>query len=280
MRKTLRKALASLLCLVLLLSLAPMALAADAPSAAYRTEQVEEDVIVGFRDSGLPLTIDTDYKLALIELQKRFPAQLTVLRGGTVSYDREDAVLQVEPAVTESVAVTWKCAEDYDEDLTVFHFVPVLERPLARGVEAPVITVNILGELETPPLVTLPEERPLLSPGLSGGQAGGAKLPVSYNGYEKGVLPPIRNQNPYGTCWVFGTIAAVEADLIHDRRAGTDIDLSELHTIYYTYHNFYDEKGCNTGDNIALNDAPIRFLLHCGPDRSILHSSGHRRLSL
>ena len=256
MRKTLQKALASLLCLALLLSLAPMALAADTPSAAYRTEQVEENVIVGFQDSGLPLTIDTDYKLALIELQKRFPAQLTILRGGTVSYDREGAVVKVEPAVTESIAVTWKCAEDYDEDLDVFHFVPMLVGPLARGVEAPVITVNVLGELETPPLVMLPEERPLLPPGPSSGQAGGARLPASYNGYEKGVLPPIRNQNPYGTCWVFGTIAAVEADLIHDRKVGTDVDLSELHTIYYTYHDFYDEKGCNAGDNIVLNGAP------------------------
>lgn len=109
----------------------------------------------------MPLTVDTDYKLALIELQKRFPTALTVLRGGTVFYDRDGAVLRVEPTARESIAVTWKCLEDYDDDLDVFHFVPALDLRLAEGVELPIVTVNILGELEIPPLVTLPEEPPI-----------------------------------------------------------------------------------------------------------------------
>ena len=75
-------------------------------------------------------------------------------------------------------------------------------------------------------------------------------FPSYYNVYENGRLPAVRNQEPYDTCWAYGTIAAVEADLIHDGNASTDIDLSELHLVYFNYHDFYDEKGCNSGDHI------------------------------
>ena len=139
MRKTVQKALSAVLFLALLLSLAPAAMA-----AAYRTEPVDADVITGFDSPDL--TIDTDYKLALVELKKRFPAELTVMLGGTLSYDRDGALLDAAPAVTESIAVTWECLEDYDEDLDVFHFVPALDLRLAEGVKLPVVTVNILGE--------------------------------------------------------------------------------------------------------------------------------------
>lgn len=47
----------------------------------------------------------------------------------------------------------------------------------------------------------------------------------------------------------------MEPDLIHSGLADTSIDLSELHLIYYSYHDFYDEKDCNIGDTIELNGA-------------------------
>ncbi len=53
----------------------------------------------------------------------------------------------------------------------------------------------------------------------------------------------IRDQNPYGTCWAFSAIGAVETDLLHD---GTDIDLSELQLVYYASHNYSDPKGCRS----------------------------------
>ncbi len=42
---------------------------------------------------------------------------------------------------------------------------------------------------------------------------------------ELGMTTPIKNQNPYGTCWAFGSIGAMESNyLIHHREA---VDLSE-----------------------------------------------------
>ena len=81
MRST-RKLLALLLCLAVLLCLAPLAWAED--TAGYETRLYGKDVIVGFTESDSPLTVDTDYKYALIELEKEFPTSLTVYMGGTV----------------------------------------------------------------------------------------------------------------------------------------------------------------------------------------------------
>ena len=260
MRNTLRKISGLLLCLVLILSLVPYALAAGG-TEEYKAVLCEEDVIVGFPDADPPLTIDTPYKYALIELQKEFPARLSVQTGGTVFYLPDGTIHHTAPAVTRDIDITWTCAEDYDDDdPDVFHFLPVLDTlELAEGVVPPVITVRILGRIARPPMPELAEEPELFqqdadvyyapeAPSVSG-------LPSKYDGFSAGVLPPVRDQNPYGSCWAFGTIAAVEADLIHDGVYGTDIDLSELHLAYFNYHDFYDEKRCNTGDHVFLDGA-------------------------
>ena len=70
-------------------------------------------------------------------------------------------------------------------------------------------------------------------------------LPSSYNSYKDGKLPPVRNQRPFGSCWAFSTLGAVEADLIHDGTAAAP-DLSELQLAYYSANNYEDPKKCRT----------------------------------
>ena len=250
---------ALLLCFVLLLGLAPLAWAED--TAGYETRLYDENVIVGFAESDSPLTVDTEYKYALVALRKEFPARLSVLMGGTVFYTRgedgERSLHHVDGAVTQDIDVSWKCVEDYDEDFDVFHFVPALSgEDLAEGVELPVLTVNVLGRIEGPTMPLMEEEQELFPESAEVYSASEETvLPVMYNNFELGHLPPVRSQGNYGTCWAFGTIAAAEADLIHDGVFDTSIDLSELHLAYFNYHLFYDEKGCNIGDNVLLNGA-------------------------
>ena len=119
--------------------------------------------------------------------------------------------------------MSWKCVEDYDEDLDIFHFVPALsEDDLAEGVELPVLTVNVLGRIEGPtmPLMEAEQELFLGSTEVYFAPEGTA-LPASYNNYENGSLPPVRSQGNYGTCWAFATIAAAEADLMSLTPAST-----------------------------------------------------------
>lgn len=51
-------------------------------------------------------------------------------------------------------------------------------------------------------------------------------------------LPDVRNQNPYGTCWIHSCIACVEGGAYYNNLgdAKKDIDLSEWHSGYYFYN--------------------------------------------
>lgn len=81
-----------------------------------------------------------------------------------------------------------------------------------------------------------------------------ASLPESYSLLEEGLLPEIRDQGDFGTCWAFATIAAAESNLIKKGLADTSVDLSELQFIYYTYGSPADPLGNFTGDGAHRTD--------------------------
>ena len=87
-------------------------------------------------------------------------------------------------------------------------------------------------------------------------------IPAVYNPKEQDcgyTLPEIRNQNPYGTCWAFGTIAPMELSLI--RQYNETRDLSELQLAYFTYHGGTDPLGGTEGDSVTyLSSAPTSYL--------------------
>ncbi len=255
MKPVVRNLFLFFLCLSLFLILIPAAFAATGSVHVY-----DSSVITGFEAPDYAETVNTDYKYALIELRKEFPAQLTVRLGGKVSYQEDKNgslfISGTEDYTTRAIDVTWKCREDYDEDLDVFHFVPDLDDyKLAAGLELPVITVNNL-DLHPTPLMTDSSDEPIHWTSTPEDKlAQKVTLPSYYNAYEKKLLPDIRDQGNYGTCWAHAAIACVEADLIHDGKASTSIDLSELHLAYFTYHNFNDEKKCNTGDTVDSSRA-------------------------
>ncbi len=58
-------------------------------------------------------------------------------------------------------------------------------------------------------------------------------LPSSYDLRKVINMPAVRNQNPYGTCWAHANVAALETNLIKQGLAGSSINLSELHTLWY-----------------------------------------------
>ena len=62
-----------------------------------------------------------------------------------------------------------------------------------------------------------------------------------YNPVSMNLLPRLRNRGANANDWAYAAIAAVEADLIHDGKADTSIDLSEMHLTYFTHH--YNNNG-------------------------------------
>lgn len=78
-------------------------------------------------------------------------------------------------------------------------------------------------------------------------------LPVRYDSREKGYVTSVKDQNPWGACWAFGTLSAGESSMIKKGIAGTDIDLSEMHLAYFFYQCPGDPLGLTAGDSIRNN---------------------------
>ncbi len=187
-------------------------------------------------------------KPALCAVLAMLPEEIGVYLGGIPS--AEDGK-EPEGAELRTVSVAWECEQDYDEWLNEYAFVPVTEGfELAEGVKVPMITLTV-EDLSIPPSGHVESEDQTEVPIV--GAAGGMRRTASaYNGYEMGVLPPIRDQNPYGACWAFAAIAAAEADLIADGSVSPgSVDLSELHLAYFAKHTYTDPKGLNIGDWIS-----------------------------
>ena len=69
-----------------------------------------------------------------------------------------------------------------------------------------------------------------------------------------GIVPPVRFQNPFGTCWSFGATAAAEISILGSGLAQDDgytaetFNLSEKHLAYFTYSSLDDPEDPQNGE--------------------------------
>lgn len=81
------------------------------------------------------------------------------------------------------------------------------------------------------------------------------ELPSSYSSVEEGVISPVKDQGENGTCWAFSSICNAESDRFLDQTekkgffSSNNLDFSEAHLAYYTYHPVEDPLGLITGDS-------------------------------
>lgn len=71
-------------------------------------------------------------------------------------------------------------------------------------------------------------------------------LPSAYDSRDVNgacYITPVRNQNPYGTCWAFSALACIEANMVKNGYAGLDVDLSERHLAYFSNTSVPDKLG-------------------------------------
>ncbi len=65
-------------------------------------------------------------------------------------------------------------------------------------------------------------------------------LPKAYDLRDQGIVTPVKNQNPWGSCWGFSIIAASEASILAKAGttyAATGLDLSELQLVSSVFRN-------------------------------------------
>ena len=109
------------------------------------------------------------------------------------------------------------------------------------------------GENQIPPLtykeIEDPVESVLLDPAYDGPVY--SSLETTYNPLTNGQnLPPIRDQNPYGSCWAHSSVGFGEMAYYKANTSERDMELSELHLAYFTYlgENVGDPLGGLDGD--------------------------------
>lgn len=214
------------------------------------TEEITEDVGKA-PDSGIGEIISFEplekteysfeYQIALASLVSKLPDSLTVRTADGI----------------RKINVKWICERDYNEVLDEYPFVPDMEGcALAKGIELPRITVTFTREHREHVnghrrVTDIGYEIPFVTDEMSLDKA--SKLPSYLNRFEAGELPPVRDQGQTGTCWAHGTIGAMEADLIQDKKETTEVDLSEWHLAYYFYNPYKDPKGCRK-DTVSYPD--------------------------
>ena len=151
--------------------------------------------------------------------------------------------------------------------------VPVAAEPVSvgQGVEAeqqPIVENSItsgyiLSDLDYNTPVYEPDEAVPYSDdwGYSADETIESRYPANGVSDIKAKYPPVRNQNPLGTCWTFSSIGLAEFDLINDGELDKNIDLSELHLAYYAYNSLLDPLGGTVGDyaKYYMNNTSVQY---------------------
>ncbi len=81
-------------------------------------------------------------------------------------------------------------------------------------------------------------------------------------------MTSVKNQNPWGTCWAFATMALLENSMIRQGLSDNSIDLSERHLAYFSRNTGSDMLGNASDDRITSS-----------PDNTYLMAGGNAYMS-
>ena len=83
-----------------------------------------------------------------------------------------------------------------------------------------------------------------------------AKFPKKFDLRSKGLVTPVKKQDPFSSCWAFGGIAAAESSVLKAKKttyAKSKLDLSERHAAYFALHPIqkFEEKS-QAGEGLRI----------------------------
>ena len=84
------------------------------------------------------------------------------------------------------------------------------------------------------------------------------EYPKTYDLRDFGVVTPVKNQSPFGTCWGFATISAVETSILSSSGKTyeeTGLDLSEHHLAYFARKAITDKNDSQYKEGTYMVDA-------------------------
>lgn len=84
-------------------------------------------------------------------------------------------------------------------------------------------------------------------------------LPTTYDARTRGQVSSIKNQNPWGTCWSFTTMGAMESSLL-SQKYYSNVDLSEYHLINYNYQSVVDPLSGTAGDSVKYKGTITQYM--------------------
>lgn len=149
-----------------------------------------------------------------------------------------------EETTTEEVTTEEETVSEEEEQLDYIYGRELTEEEIAAQ---KALEPKYLPEMEVFELPEVNKKRKIFLDGTSG-----VTLEASYDAREEGILNPVRNQNPWGTCWSFASLGIMESALIKEGEAVQNgIDLSERHLAYFVGHTGYDVLGNASGDTIT-----------------------------
>ncbi len=100
---------------------------------------------------------------------------------------------------------------------------------------------------------------------------GAEELPTSYDARKQGLVSSVRLQDPWGACWAFAPLAAMEANLVKQGLLTADVHLSVRHLIYFAGIPAGAEAGAQAGEG----QHPDSTLLSIFGDNAVFEMGGH-----
>lgn len=86
-----------------------------------------------------------------------------------------------------------------------------------------------------------------------------SQIPAFYDARENNQITSVKKQNPWGNCWSFATLAALESSILSQGLL-QDVDLSEYHLNYYNYKSVLDPLQGTKNDFVSGNGSFRQFL--------------------